>query len=302
MSLPLAYQRPTLLIFTHSSHTLLLFRRLFEKEYHIIECDSVDFLQQILETAKINLIFLQETSIEEPIQVICRLIRNLIPTPKIPILIITRQLKHSYMKMVREAGASGFILEPLDEKDILAKMKSVDAEGALKEKTSSLVSKIPSTQSSDPKEISKKVTSHIAPVKETHYNALALQIDNFGTISHMTDVSSLSYFLDEFAASIKSELRPQDTIKETEKGKYLVTFPKTSKRAAMILAEGIKETLDKLKITTKSGVQPITVTIAFASESYLDPKYSESNLTKMIELSKKRLEQAKEQGDRIIYY
>ncbi len=295
------YQRPTLLIFTNSSHTLYFFTGLFDEDYNIIECDTIPMLKEIIDTAKVDIIFLQESSTEESIQQVCHEIRTLPSAHKLPIFVITTHLKRSYIKTLRQAGASGFILEPLDEKDVLQKIQQAQSESQTKAKTTSLITKIQPVIPTGEVEVLKKVTPHLTPVKETNYNVLALQIDNFHTIAHMTEESFLSGFIDHFQNALKEELRPQDDIKEIEKGKYLILLPKTTKRAAMLIAQNIKETLDEFSVTTKAGKQPITVSIAFSSETF-ESKASEGQLGKMIELSKKKLEQAKDDGDRIIFY
>ncbi|MBI5274205.1 MAG: diguanylate cyclase [Chlamydiales bacterium] len=285
----------TFLVVTNTSKTLLFFKKTFGDEHHIVECNNLALIKDILESTQIHIIFIDEPSLDQSVHTICQQIR--LTKQDTPILIITHHLKRSYVLSLQQSGASGFVTLPLDELDVREKIKQVSDKHSTKEKTSLFTSKIKSISPATVDSLSKHITPKTPTDNGFNKDAesiLMLEIDHFDDLSMQIDTLDMEQLLQQVSHTIQSCLRHQDSIKPLEQGKFLLILTKTSQQAATFIAENIKEDIQNHTYAASRGKIQLTVSIGLIA--------NEANIKedRLIDLARKRLDQAKQEGNKII--
>ena len=302
---------PVILLLTHVGATRVLLKKIFDEEYFILE---VDYPKEALEKAKstkLEVIILDDKT-QFALDDLCKEIR-LIPSLKnIPILIISNNLKRSYLKELVTAGANDFLHEPLDQEAIHDRIESVIQKHSMQQKLGPLalgISKQAATLS-DKKLCSSRVSVHDKALQEIRraleakqsISLLMINIDQMEKVQ--TRWGELA--AEELLASIEEHLvkhaRAQDICLRATQERFILILPKTSQTAANLLAETIEESFENTKFTTHKGSVRLTVSIGVVSLSETDNSTTDAYdyLQKMLKTGEQHLEKAKKIGQRIV--
>lgn len=295
-------QLPTALVLTNTYQTTKFFQDTLEHTYHVIECQDIDMTMEILASTKLDIIFIDEQSFDVSSRELCQKIRKIPSYAKTPILVITNHLKRTYTKSLKQAGASGFILHPLDSNEIKQKISEYEKESQTKAKTSFLTQKISPLLSTDNGSLHKPINAEAITKQKGSVSLLMLEIDDFDALTK--DFSEeLNKELEEIILSrLKKCLRKQDSIREIKLGKFLIVLPKTSKTAASLIAENIKDSICSQEYNVKDQTITFTISIGLVSEDTVQMQNESpgASMNRLIDIAKKRLDQAKEVGNKII--
>lgn len=302
---------PVILLLTHVGATRVLLKKTFDEEYFILEVDYPKEVVEKVKSTKLEVIILDDKT-QFALDELCKEIR-LIPSLKnVPILIISNNLKRSYLKQLVTAGANDFLHEPLDQEAIHDRIESVIQKYSMQQKLGPLALGISKQAPSltDKKLCSSRVSVHDKALQEIRRaleakQSISLLMINIDQIEKVhTRWGELA--CEEILVSIEDHLikhaRAQDICLRATQERFILILPKTSQTAAKLLAETIEESFENTKFTSHKGSVRLTVSIGVVALSETDSCTTDAYdyLQKMLKTGEQHLEKAKKIGQRIV--
>lgn len=302
---------PVILLFTDVGSTRVFLKKIFKDDYYILEVESAKELLEKIKTTKIEVIIIDDKlKIELPF--LLKESRSLPNTKHLPILIITTNLKKSYMKGILTAGATEFLHEPLDEIEVLKRIQMATQTQSMQQKLGPIAQSISQNLPSltGKKLSSSRVSVHDQVLKEVNHalqnkqtiSLLMVDIGHLEKVKIRWGESILMELIELIEKHLRTLLRTQDILINATEERYVVILPKTSETAAKILTETIEESFKSMRFTTKKGTVRLPVSIAVITLSdkdlYLSDTYQ--SLEKMLKTGEVNLEKAKQIGKRIV--
>ena len=302
-------QLPTLLLLTSSPVTRAFFEKAKKKltETTLIYSDSLIDAFDYLSNTFVSSIVIDENIQNIDLAEICMKIRQLNGYQHTPILIITSHLKKSVTSRLLKSGATDFLIAPLKEESLFQSMKMAEE----KQKTHKKLAKL-SLPASSPLEASMhervilddRATRLISEVigSDQTFVMLLLEIDQYSFIQSAYGKSVSEQLLLDFQAHLQKMVRKQDLLFPQAKGTFLILFPKTTSKAAMLMTEEIRESL-KHKPFLKQEKHDLSVSVGLVT---LDEKTSKtkssipSQFNYLMQTAKTYLKRAKEKRDSIV--
>lgn len=303
---------PVIVLYSKSGSVRVFLKKLFHENYFLIEVSSVnEALEKIATTKTFAVIFDEKTNIA--LAQICQEVRKLPESEEITILIISNNLKKSFMKDLIKSGASDFIREPLEETQVLETLERA-------RKTKSLEKKITPIASSLSQSIFAGAQTALCKTRISIHDSVIRQIIKtleakkhlcliLISLSHIDKVQQRwgTEGLDELNAKIKERLkgflRTQDHLFVISSTIHLILLPSTSKLAAEITAEEIEKDFQTNKFTTAKGSVklPISLSTFSLSDEELKTNKAHENLEKILTNGEDYLEQTKKISSKIVF-
>jgi PleD family two-component response regulator len=242
--------RKVLLLFSADPITLDFFRTHFSDEFVILPYQNELSLLESVGKTIFNFFIFDEKTPGVDLFKLTKTLKKREELKLIPFLLITTRLEKSYFRKAIQAGITEFLYEPLEVKQVKFHIAEAFKSQKIQEKMVTLSSQI------TPKPLEKEVE------KPHHYNfllnerafkevitakkigkplaLLLLQINHVETFPQSEEVINKT-----LADFLKHYLRPQDLLFPQGKGKLFIMLPKTSKRAAALIAESIQDDIEK---------------------------------------------------------
>ena len=295
---------PLALIFARSSAYLDFFHKNIEAEYDIVEASLNFSCLEMLSNLKIDLLIIDEKLIGDELESFLKEVRKMEEYRALPIFLISRSLKKSYFREVQEMGIAAMIREPLDKENVLSALKTHSPRKVMETKVSLLASRIarpiesPELQFKHRFLLNDKASAEIrAILKEKQSLSIAMiELDNY------SDLAS-GAILDNVDPKIAAMLRPQDVMIPLGGGKYMIILPKTSKNAALSLAEEIQSMIELLCIKTEDQTINISASIGVACRNIdeeQDTSQAMRQLSRLVNLAKSFAIESKHSGGEVI--
>jgi|GEM_PF-1055762 len=303
-----------ILLFTPSPPVLTFFKAAFKDDHPLLEVEDAEDLLEKVRTIKIKAIILDD-KLPIALQETLQKIRNIPTAEKIPILILSSNLKRSYMKELIACGATEFLREPLEKEHVLEALLNAERTQAIQHKVGPLAQSIaqtlPSLAGEAPSKLSKmRISMHDAVLKEIHQalhnkqavSLLMIDIDHLEKVRIRWGEDPLQELLQKVEEALTRLLRPQDLLVHPSPERFIIVLPKTSETAAKILAENVEEGFANTKFTTQKGSVklPISIGVVALSNKDMDPANAYAHLEKMLKTGEAYLEKAKKIGKRIV--
>lgn len=305
-----------ILLFTPIASTRVFFKKHFSEDFYVLEVDSPRETLEKLASTRVEVIVLDD-KLSISLQDLLKNIRALPAMKQIPILVLSSNLKRSYMKELIMCGATEFLREPLDKATIEATIASAAQIQAVQDKVGPLAHSIalqlpPLTGKplSERKLAGSRVSVHDLALKEIRQalnskqsiSLLMIQVDHLDKVKARWGAPALTELLKKVEAALKILLRPQDVLTHPMQERFMIILPKTSETAAKILAENVEEGFIHTKFTTQKGTVKLPVSIGVVTLSNQDMHISDaySHLEKMLKTGEAYLEKAKKIGKRIV--
>jgi diguanylate cyclase (GGDEF)-like protein len=279
---------------------IAFFRRLLQDTYSLIEVEEQNTALEWIKSTPINLIFLDLQSLTFSIVDFCPLIRRILGKKKVPIFLISRSIQKSLLEEFLRAGVSDFIHEPLDSDEIEERITIQLHSSQTNRKVSTITSKM-KTPSLIPKNvefllrktlIGSKALKTIMETKKTMHplSLLVVQIDRFQQIEKELGATATGELKTELEKALKGHLRTHDFLLTEGPTTYLLLLPKTSQRAAKIIAEDLR--LDVSSTTFKTSVSEVLITISTEVLSFEQNASESSKSFEQLELCLERIKQS----------
>lgn len=302
---------PVILLFTHMPSTRVFLKRAFGENYYLLEVDDTkEALEKLLSTKIIAMIL--DDKVREPLIPFLRKVREVAHLKELPILIISSNLKKSYMHEMMTAGATEFLREPLAQEEIDEKIIQAIQTQSIQKKIGPLAKslsqnlpiiptrKLSQSRISPHDRILKLVTAAID--NKQVISLLIVGFDSIGKLKEKWDIEGVKEFNQVVEEHLKTLVRPQDEVINTSEDRFIIVLPKTSNTAAKILAEDIEANIKDMKFKLQKGTVrlPFSIGVVSLSEKDADKKEAYNYLEKMLKTGEEDLEKAKRIRSRIV--
>lgn len=290
---------PVALIVTSDPTNAAFLRKVLRLSFQLIERPDSDEALETLQYTSIDLLLLDSKNLTEEVlfHALSRL-RSALGKMKTPILLITSNLKKKFAQDALRAGATDFVNEPLDEDEIDQRI-AVTFQTFERTKNISNVAKraAPGAQPAAASTLSNRQFLNDQAIK-----AISKARQNEGDVSLLIielDTQRPTGATEEMhlhlASILQNTLRKNDILIPQTFGKFIVMLPKTSKRAAELIAEAIRGDVE-------AKISPLSVSIGLITWDHARPAIHSAaeEFDRLIEVATQAVQEAKKTGNRII--
>lgn len=289
--------KKSLALITNATYFPIYFKKKLDAIYHITPVDAQDFTLEDIKFIFADVIVIDDKPFGNEIFKLLTQIRRMPNYHDKPIIIITAKLKKSYIDLLIKAGANDFIREPLEDKDVLDRLKNVEKYHEMSSKLHTLAGKM--TSSSE---------VHTTLKDRFLLNKLALQpmhrtIKEGGYICVMfLSVDQKMRLTEEgfndMTNHLKVSVRNDDLLFAIGHGVFLVMLDNTAAKKGFMIAQSLKDDVSSNKFSAQSGKEAFTLSIGMAAQT--KPPYKD--LSYMIRDAKNALTLAEKNGNQIIIH
>lgn len=303
---------PVVLVVSDKPATKVFIRRALHSNYYVLEVSNGLEALDTLKRTKIEVVIIQDHLPYLSIQEFCMQTRTLPMSEDLSILVISGNLKKSYMKELMTAGATDFLREPLDQEDLFKRIEYASKTKQVEKKIGPLAKSIPTLALNKQRKklgdlkVSErdKVLKEISKALETKesISLLMLDFDHIDTIKERWGKPILEDLFSLVQSHLTTKLRAQDLVFLAEEGRFLIILPKTSKTAATLIAEDIQESFKEKKFATTKGVVKLTFSIGVVALQDLakSGQSAYDYLEGMLKTGDSYVNKAKKIGNRIV--
>ncbi len=293
MSLPVA------LIVSEDVFKLSILKKAMKESFHLIERSDIASTLGLLKNTRVDLVILDSKVREGHAFETAEKLRAAVLLDT-PILLITSNIKKSYAQTALRAGITDFLNEPLEkdeiEQRIAVAFKAKDKPKKItqlaqlhtpKMKSSALLSKHEFLNDQAIKEIAK------ARKTSTIISLLMIELDDYKKIPSSKSSNALLHL----KKILQENLRKNDILIPQGPGKFIVLLPRTSHRAAEIIAETIRR-----EVLRTSFSIPLSASIGLISMDKTIPAVGSAadDLQRLLEGVKRATVEAKKTGNKIV--
>lgn len=300
-----------ILVFARASLHVQFLRNCLQSQYDIVEATSDTACMEMLRNMRVDFLVFDEKLIKTEIEPFLKEIKELPEYSHLPILMISRNLKKPYVRMMKELGVCAFIREPLDETEILITLKKCDRKEQMRTRISQIASRIPKAKPNQELEfkhrylLNDQAAEQIRQVlkEKQSISLLMLELDQYYAIAQTIGKANAEPILDQIDEKLQSILRPQDLLISLGGAKYMVILPKTSKNAAKVLAEDLQTSIEMNPFKGGQEHFHMGVSIGVASrnvDELEDSAQSMEQLHRLANLAKGYVIESKHSGGQII--
>lgn len=261
---------PTILIVSDQIITTVWFKKHLKEKFHCIIENSEERAIERLQATTVDLIIVDGREAKPSFLL---QIKKTVSPAWVPLLLITDNLKKAYRSKMIKAGASDFINEPLDERELLEKideaLQTKERQKKIKELSSVLKeNKKVSTTFADKFFLKPEVMRLIAESKEKKrpLATLFFRIDGYERLEKKVPPQKRDKILLYLSDIILQLSGPSAILIPAKEGKFLLFIPDTTPDKAKEKASRIQETLKKRPFKDTSGLIPLSISIALVQE------------------------------------
>jgi diguanylate cyclase (GGDEF)-like protein len=215
-----------------------------------------------------------------------------------PILLITSNIKKSFAQIALNSGITDFINEPLDKDEIQQRIAVAFKNQDRPKKISQIAQRsTPKMRSSLPlttrEFLSDQAIKEIGKARKasTIISLLMIELDGFKKIP----VAKSDGAQRHLEKVLQANLRKNDLLIPQGPGKFILMLPRTSSRAAEIIAETIR-----MEVLRTSFSIPLSVSIGLISLDKSVPGSADEIFEKLLEGVKRATTEAKKTGNKIV--
>ncbi len=289
---------PMALIVTPDPTTATFLRKLLRLTFQLIERYDGMEAQEVLESTSVDVIVMDSKNLEEEelFRTLSRY-RSLLGKKKTPILVITSNLKKKFAQDALRAGATDFINQPLDEDEIEQRIV-VAFQSFERTKNVSEVAKRstprPTTSSSslsNRKFLNDQALKAISKARQEagYVSLLIVELDSKKSATPLEEIHK------HLASLLQHNLRKHDILIPQSTSQFIIMLPKTSERAAELIAEGIR-------MEAENTLAPLSVSIGLITLDQSRPSLGSAaeEFERLIDIATQAVQEAKKTGNRII--
>jgi|GEM_PF-1351381 len=266
---------PNVILLCKDPAKVAFFRKHFKDLYYLIETEDCLSALDLIKITPVDLIFLDFYSLDDPLFNFCSHIRKTLGKKKVPIFLISQIIQKSFIEEALLAGVSDFIHEPLDVLELYERISVQLHSSQTNRKIRSITSKLkPPSPVARNTELflgrtligDKALRTIIETKKKMHPLSLFMvQVDRFPQLEKEFGTKGIKELCENLEAFLRSHLRPHDFLLKEGPATYLILLPKTSQRAAKIIAEDMRKDLSETPLKTSGEDVLMTVSIGVVS-------------------------------------
>jgi diguanylate cyclase (GGDEF)-like protein len=305
------YSFPVMLVITSDKKKVTFLKRTLRDSFYVIEAISgQDGLDWFKNTA-IDCIILDEKVEDIPPLEFCKKVRKTKDLAEIPIILITSNLKKSFIFQALNEGVTDFLRPPLDELEVNQRIAVAVKSLEVQKKMSTLAGALKKTKTQEHTTLEarfllnelilKQITA--ARKKDLPLALLLVEVDEYPDLHKKWSAPVLEEVLGQLSALIGKKIRTQDHLYSLGVGKFLILFPKTSKTAAIEIAKTIQIEVASTLFETKKVSLSLTVSMGMVSFETAAAKEQDAydQFDRILTRVHGALEKAKETGNKIVY-
>lgn len=288
---------PVALVVSEDITKLGTLRRILKDSFDLIERADVKEALELLKHSRVDLVILdakikQGHNIETAEKLRAAVFADT------PILLITSNIKKSFAQIALHSGITDFINEPLDKDEIEQRIAvALKNQDRPKKITQIAQRSTPTMRSSAPLSthefLSDQAIKEISKARKTStiISLLMIELDEFKKIPQAKS-SKAEKHLEKV---LQENLRKNDILIPQGPGKFILMLPRTSKRAAEIIAETIR-----MEVLRTSFSIPLSVSIGLISLDKSVPGSADEIFDRLLEGVKRATSEAKKTGNKIV--
>jgi diguanylate cyclase (GGDEF)-like protein len=237
---------------SNSSHLTIL-KKLLQGAFHLIESADVHQTIDLLKTTNVDLVLLDAKLKEGHTLPTAEQIRSVLSF-EIPLLLITSNLKKSFVEAALEAGVTDFLHDPLEEEEVEHRVRvAIQARHRSKQISEIARGKAP-TIKPPPKTLADRKILNDRALKEISQARKSSNIVSLLMIELDDPAKKTPDAIDRLITILQQNLREKDLLIPQASGKFFLMLPKTSQRAAEVIAETIRSEAEERSLTVSIGV------------------------------------------------
>lgn len=274
---------PTLLVITENPSIRFWVKKHLDEEFFIIHAESSSEAFNAL-NARLDFIIIDAELEECGALALCKQLSQLTQKGLVPILLVTGRLKKSYRDQAIASGVTDFLSDQLDLDELKMKIDSGRKTASSRQKTEDLSQKIKAPKlgafSLKNKFVLNDQALRLLAAAREEQIPIALffmRIDRESDLNR-AEIDPL------FAKFVSSFLRKNDLLFPSAEGDFAVLLYNITSEKARIVAEKLRNVIEKHPFITKNGPKQLTVSIAISSL-----EASEKSFSKMVESAAKSL-------------
>ncbi|MBS0649366.1 MAG: response regulator [Verrucomicrobia bacterium] len=279
-------------------HAKLLILQKALKDAHLIERSDLKSTLELLKTTRVDLVILDAKIQEGHSLETAEKIRAAV-FKETPILLITSNLKKSFYQAALRAGITDFINAPLDKNEIEQRIavtfKNQDKPKKITQiaqrSTPRMKAQLPLTKH---KFLNDQAMKEIAKARKssTILSLLMIELDEFKKIPTSKSTAAVSHL----HKVLQQNLRKNDLLIPQAPGQFILMLPRTSHRAADIIAETIRT-----EVLRTSFSLPLSVSIGLITLDKTTPISTPADdFNHLLEGVKRATDEAKKTGNKIV--
>jgi diguanylate cyclase (GGDEF)-like protein len=286
------------LVVSEESSKLFILRKALNA-FHVIERETLKSTLELLKNTCIDLVILDSKVKEGHTFETAEKIRAA-AFPDTPILLITGNIKKAYAQAALRAGITDFLNEPLDKDEVQQRIAlAFKAKDKPRRITQLAKLHAPRMKSSAP--LSKHAFLNDQAIKEidkarkssTIVSLLMIELDDYKKIPESKNAGAVLHL----KKVLQENLRKNDLLIPQGPGKFILLLPRTSTRAAEIIAETIR-----IEVLRTSFTIPLSVSIGLISLDQTMPSSGSAakEFEKLVKGVKRATSEAKRTGNNIV--
>jgi DNA-binding response OmpR family regulator len=239
---------PVVLIVSDDISKLSILRNVLQTSTHLVERDDLPSALELLKMSSVDVVIL-DSGLDNPIDT-AKQLRSVIAKVDTPILMITSNLKKSFINEALQVGVTDFINEPLD-KDEIEQRLAVAYKATHRSQAISRIGQRSTHRGRAPK----KDLAQRELYDSQAIRAIEKASEKDSTISLLMielDDCSIPEGIPHLTAILEKNIRTNDLLIPQAPGKFILIFTKASKRAAEIIAETIRYEVAMMPLLTVS--------------------------------------------------
>jgi diguanylate cyclase (GGDEF)-like protein len=291
---------PVVLVVSDDDAKISTLKKALKGSSHLVERPDVRSALDLLKTTIVDVIILDSRMSEgNTFQTIEEL--RLVVGRDTPILLITKNLKKSFAESALRSGITDFLNEPLDKNEIEQRLAVALTMLDRSKKISQIARRHAPRVRAAPSDLSNRELLNDQAIQEiakarkssTSISLLMIELDAFKKIPPARNAEAVAHVIE----ILQQKLRKNDLLIPRGPGKFMILLPKTSHRAAEIIAETIR-----MEVLQTPFHWPLSVSIGLISfdESTPSTGSAADDFEHLIEGVKRATSEAKKTGNTIV--
>jgi diguanylate cyclase (GGDEF)-like protein len=289
---------PTLLIITDLVITGVWLKKHLKHLFFIIQEKSPEDALERLKNTVVNMIIidghLKDLHVPSPLTQI----KKATSPERLPLLLITDNIKKSYQDRLRKAGITDFLNDPLEDEEVQSRVpnamktserqkKVLGLSEVLKESKHQLSENVLSSKFM----LSDKAIRELARAKKEKKPLIMalIAIDSYRELEERFGTLGIDKILLFFSKIITQFIRPKDILIPNKEGKFILIMPDTEEEPAQIIAEAIQNRLKEKSLNSSKGRLFLSSSIVLSSYNEKTKMQTESQFDKMLDLANSAL-------------
>jgi diguanylate cyclase (GGDEF)-like protein len=291
---------PIVLVVSEDPTKLSILKKALKSSAHMIERPDTKSAIELLRTTLVDVVILDSKVNEGHNFKTAEVIRAAVSS-ETPILLITKNIKKSFAQTALRAGITDFLNEPLDRAEIEQRLAVALSAQDRSKKISQIARLHAPRMRSAPSVLSDRGLLNDQAMKEigkarknsTNISLLMIELDAFKKIPASKNSQALAHL----TMVLQENLRRNDLLIPQGAGKFIILLPKTSSRAAEIIAETIRT-----EVLRTSFSIPLSVSIGLISLDQTTPRpgSASDDFEHLMEGVKRATLEAKKTGNKIV--